>query len=105
MLTRQGLSELSSPTHSARLIGTAIVTSPSSSEATQSEQETESKVKTEPKIKTEDDLLRLPPNVPRKVVDLRDPNVPVLIRHPDGSVCYSEKSYTSYNKKNPTETS
>ena len=83
MLTRQGLSELSSPTHRAKLIGMAIVTSPSSSEATQPKQETEidtePNVKTEPKIKTEEDLLRLPPNVPRKVVDLRDPNVPVLI--------------------------
>ena len=63
MLTRQGLSELSSPTHRAKLIGTAIVTSSSTSEATQPEQETEidaeTYVKTEPKIKikTEEDLL------------------------------------------------
>ena len=37
MLTRQGLRELSSPTHRAKLIGTAILTSPSSSESTQLE--------------------------------------------------------------------
>ena len=105
MLTRQGLSELSSPTHKARLIGTAIVTSPSSSESTQPEQESEinaePNIKTEQKIKTEEDLLRLPPNVPRKVVDLRDPNVPVLIRHTDGSVCHSKRSYAYYNKRPP----
>ena len=83
MLTRQGLNELSSPTQKARLIGTVIVTSPSSSESTQPEEtaeiNTELKIKTEQIIKTEEDLLKLPPNVPRKVVDLKDPNVPVLI--------------------------
>ena len=98
MLTRQGLRELASPNHSAKLIGTAVVTSPSSSEATQSEHEKETnselEIKPEIKIKTEEDLLiRLPPNVPRKVVNLQDPNVLVTIRHTDGSLCHSKKSY------------
>ena len=103
MLTRQGLNELSSPTHRAKLIGMAIVTSPSSSGSTHPETglDTDLTVKVEPKIKTEEDLLRLPPNVPRKVVYLKDPNVPLLIRHTDGSVCHSKKSYASYNKKPP----
>ena len=39
MLTRQGLKELASPNHTAKLIGTAVVMSPSSSESTQTEQE------------------------------------------------------------------
>ena len=105
MLTRQGLTELSSPTHRAKLVGTAIITSPSGSENTQPEQgqeiNTEPTVKTEPKIKSEDDLLRLPPNIPRKVVDLKDPNVPLIIRHTDGSICHSKKSYASFNKNPP----
>ena len=105
MLTRQGLSELSSPTHRAKFVGTAIFTSPSCSKNTQPEQakeiDTELTVKAEPKIKSEEDLLRLPPNIPRKVVDLKDPNVPVIIRHTDGSVCHSKKLYASFNKKPP----
>ena len=35
------------------------------------------------------------------MVDLRDPNVPLLIRHTDGSVCHSKKSYAFYNKEPP----
>ena len=105
MLTRQGLNELASPNHRAKLIGTAIVTSPSSSKSTQPEQEYvtqgELDIKSEIKIKTEEDLLHLPPNVPRKVVDLRDPNVPLIIRHTDGSLCHSKKSYAFYNKAPP----
>ena len=58
-------------------------------------------VKSEPDIKKEDDLLRLPPNVPRKVVDLSDPNVLVTIRHRDGTLCHSKKSYAFYNQLPP----
>ena len=105
MLTRQGLKELASPNHSAKLIGTAVVTSPSSTDSTQPEQEKESRnkveIKPEIKIKTEEDILKLPPNVPRKVVNLRDPNVMVIIRHTDGAMCYSKKSYAFYNQKPP----
>ena len=97
MLTRQGVNELASPNHTGRLIGTVVVTSPSSSDSTQPETE----IKTEIKIKTEEDILRLPPNVPRKVVDLRDPTVPLVIRHTDGSLCHSKKSYAFYNKTPP----
>ena len=97
MLTRQGVNELASPNHTGRLIGTVVVTSPSSSNSTQPETE----IKTEIKIKTEEDILRLPPNVPRKIVDLRDPTVPLVIRHTDGSLCHSKKSYAFYNKTPP----
>ena len=102
-LTRQGLNELASPNHRAKLIGTVIVTSPSSSESTPPDHEIlrEPDIKQEIKIKTEEDLLHLPPNVPRKVVDLKDPAVPLIIRHTDGSVCHSKKSYAFYNKEPP----
>ena len=103
MLTRQGVNELASPNHTGRLIGTVVVTSPSSSDSTQPETETNNKVeiKTEIKIKTEEEILRLPPNVPRKVVDLRDPAVPLIIRHTNGSLCHSKKSYAFYNRTPP----
>ena len=106
MLTRQGIKNLASPNHDARLLGTAIITSPSSSESNQEvdgNMSIESIVKSEPDIKQEkeDDFLRLPPNVPRKVVDLNDPNVLVTIRHRHGTLCHSKKSYASYNQLPP----
>ena len=104
MLTRQGVKNLSSPGHEGKLIGTAFITSPSSSESNQPDdgnKSMESVVKIEPNIKKEDDILKLPPNVPRTTVDLMDPNVRVTIRHRDGSFCHSKKSYASYNQSPP----
>ena len=104
MLTRQGVKNLSSPGHDGKLVGTAIITSPSSSDSNapnDGNRSTESTVKSEPNIKKEDDFLQLPPNMPRTVVDLKDPNVQVTIRHRDGSLCHSKKSYASYNQIPP----